>query len=116
MLRRLIFAAIVGIPPGAGSTASSPTDWARIACTEARARAGTCHPDLVPEVDESGPSPSIRPSCDTDTGLAFPLNRIVRVAELIDATESQGIASSICQGDFQGPMAVVIRRLAALRR
>ncbi len=115
--RRLLFAAIVGIPPGTGSTASGPTDWARIACTSDRAEAGTCHPDLVPTVVDDGRGvQQLRPSCDTSTGRAFPPNRIVQVAERIDSEGSQAVVGSICQEEFSVPMEIVVRRLAALRR
>ncbi len=113
--RRLVFAAIVGLPPGLGSTAAGPTDWDRIVCTPARAEAGSCDPRLRPEVVDGPRGRELRPSCDTPTGLAFPPNRIMRTAELLEAAGHQAVVGSICV-ELGAPMDVLLRRLAALRR
>ena len=113
--RRLVFAAFAGLPPGLGSTAAGPTDWERIACTPARAEAGSCDPRLRPEVVMGITGLELRPSCDTANGLAYPPNRIMRTAELLEAAGHQAVVGSICD-ELGGPMDVLLRRLAALRR
>ncbi len=112
----LLFAAIVGLPPGLGTAEDGTTDWDRIACTAARQSAGTCDPKLVPEVVMGRTGQEMRPSCDTPTGKAYPPNRITRTAELIEAAGGNASVHSICVNDFTPAVMGIINKIAdALR-
>ncbi len=110
----LVFAAIVGLPPGLGTDTEGRTDWERIACTDARQRAGTCDPSLIPEVVSGGGAmgQQIRPSCDTATGKAYPPNRITRTAELIEKAGANAVVHSICVSDFTPAIQRIIDKIA----
>jgi hypothetical protein len=98
----VVFAAIAGVPPD--SVAEVPDDFAHDEVARARFYAGILdHPAMQPTVDTRGTDTpaddTIRPSCETSFGRAFPPRRIVQVAEGFGAS---GMVQSICQDDF-GP-------------
>ena len=114
----VIFAAIVGVP--VDTVANIPEDFADNEGSRAQFYQGIrTDQRMVPMVDTLGtPSPdddTMKPSCDTATGRAYPPNRIVDVAEGFGAN---GIVQSICQEDF-GPavdaiIAIIARQLGAV--
>ncbi len=108
----LVFAAIVGLPPGVGTDEEGRTDWERIACTEARQRDGLCDPNLVPEVVMGTSGQQMRPSCMTATGTAYPPNRITRTAELIEKAGGNAVVHSICVSDFTPAVQRIIDKIA----
>jgi hypothetical protein len=99
----VVFAAIVGVPPETVSeSVLAMTDFKK---EDSRARfyKGILdHPAMQPMIDDNG-TPSdplddvVRPSCNTNNGVADPPRRIVEVAQGFGAN---GIVQSICQSDF----------------
>jgi len=67
---------------------------------------------MIERVDETQPEVAKRnlvPSCNSDTGRAFPPRRIVEVAQ---GFGPNGVVQSICQNDFSGAMDAIIEIIA----
>ncbi|MEM9074188.1 MAG: hypothetical protein AAGE52_37190 [Myxococcota bacterium] len=98
--RRLMFAAIAGIPEGL-IPASGLLDYDAILSDE-----------LMTEVVDPDRPWRLRPSCNRPgTGVAFPPRRIVRAAEGLETRGAQVVLDSICQDDYAPFMRRVLRGL-----
>jgi hypothetical protein len=116
----VIFAGIVGVPPETVSTQV----LANLKLDDEGSRNLFYknileHQLMMPQVETNNtPDPqddTMRPSCNTPTGLAYPPIRIVKVAQGFGAN---GIIQSICQDDF-GPaidaiIAIIAKQLGAV--
>lgn len=108
----VVFAAIVGVPPETVTAdALAATDFADAASRKQFYSAIHEHPQMQLAINDNGtPDPAddtLVPSCETDTGKAFPPWRTVEVAE---GFGENGLVQSICADDF-GP---AIDAIAAL--
>ena len=94
---RLVFAPIVGFPVD--------LEGAAIDTILADSR-------MEERVDPSMPS-RLRPACEGRSQAAFPAHRILQVAEGLEEDGAAAVPSSICQGDFGGPIARILDRVSA---
>jgi hypothetical protein len=109
----VLFSAIVGVPP---ETVNADA-LAALESGEFSQRAEFYdnimnHPLMQPVVDERNtPDPqddTMRPSCNTASGLAYPPRRIVEVAKGFGAN---GMVQSICQEDFGPAVDAIVRTI-----
>ncbi|MDQ3032682.1 MAG: hypothetical protein M3Y87_09715 [Myxococcota bacterium] len=96
--RRLVYAAIAGIP-GPVDPGAAPADYGAI----------LAHPDMVEAIDPTMTN-RMRPSCSSANGIAFPPRRIVTVAQGLDDLGAATTVHSICQSSYD----TAIRRIATL--
>lgn len=100
----LIYAAIVGVPT---DLVAGPErlDYDRILGDRR----------MMETIDPANPT-RLRPSCMTESGMAFPPRRMVNVAQQLDARGAGGVVQSICQSDFGLTMGVILSRIAGALR
>jgi len=108
----VLFAAIAGVPPD--SVAAVPEGFDHDAVARERFYAGILdHPRMQPEIDTRGTATpfddAMMPSCETQSGKAFPPRRIVQVARGFGAN---GMVQSICQDDFGAAMDAIARLIS----
>jgi hypothetical protein len=107
----VLFAAIVGVPPETVTPAVlNATDFADERGRDEFYQNILGHPLMEPVVEVNGsPDPqddTMRPSCNTPSGLAYPPHRIVDVARGFGAN---GLVQSICQDDFGPALDAIVR-------
>ena len=100
----VMFAAIVGVPlETVAESVLADTNFADPAARDRFYSDILNHPLMQEEIDPQGNADpaddTLRPSCNTPSGLAYPPRRIVQVAQ---GFGQNGIVQSICQDDF-GP-------------
>ncbi|HMI91072.1 MAG TPA: hypothetical protein VK509_06890 [Polyangiales bacterium] len=109
----VLFAAIVGVPPETvDANAVAGLDLGEFSQREEFYDNIMNHPDMQPVVDgRNTPDPqddTMRPSCNTSSGLAYPPRRIVEVARGFGAN---GMVQSICQEDFGPAVDTIVRSI-----
>jgi hypothetical protein len=96
----LIYSAITGVPTRLVSDPSS-VNFQEILDA----------PEMQEMVDPDNPQ-RLATSCNTAFGVAFPPRRIVRVAQDLEAAESNAVITSICQQDFTPALNAIIDKIA----
>jgi len=109
----VLFSALVGVPPE--TVDDLPADYATSEASREKFYAAIRDDErMQPVVDDQGtPSPdddTMRASCDTTMGKAYPPSRIVDVAEGFGAN---GLVQSICQSDYGPAIDRMIDRMTA---
>ncbi|MCC7535171.1 MAG: hypothetical protein IT379_03110 [Deltaproteobacteria bacterium] len=108
---RLIFAAIVGVPPDSVPNPDA-VDYDAI----------LAHPNMQEAIDPMDPN-RLRTSCNVPgLGIAFPPRRIVEVARQIDQATAgptgvgNATVQSICQADLRPALRVITNKIGSLLR
>ena len=100
--RRLVFAAVVGIPPDlVPPSGTSPTVWSDIFEDER----------MMARIDPSEPSELV-PSCNVPgIGKAYPPIRALQLARSLESRGARIALASICGPSFSGVLAAIIEAL-----
>jgi hypothetical protein len=115
--QRVVFGAIVGVPPELVTEAQmSAVDFGSAASRTAHYNAILNHPDMQATIDDRGNADpaddTMVPSCMSAAGRAYPPRRIVEVAR---GFGQQGFVQSICQDDWSYAMELLATRIAQAR-
>ena len=108
----VLFAAIVGVPPETvNSNVLAMTDFGDANDRERFYDGILSHPAMQQEVETNGTpndpqDDTMRTSCNTERGVAYPPRRIVETARGFGAN---GLVQSICQEDFTPAIDAIVR-------
>lgn len=103
----VIYAPIVGIPTELVPAPGASPDYEQLI-----GPADKRHELMVEVVDPTNGN-QLRPSCDTDNGVAFPPIRLVQTAQQLQEAGAGVTVQSICQSDFSGALNEIIRQIAS---
>ena len=109
----VVFSAIVGVPPETvDQTTLGGADWEDAAKRDEVYEGILNHPLMQLVVEQNGTDDpgddTMRPSCNTSRGVAYPPRRIVETAR---GFGHNGLVQSICQEDFTPAMDAIVNRI-----